>query len=147
MQIESSNLHLKLVDKKPMITLVPMQQSCFYSWHCLGFHTFPTWYVHSPVYITHSAPFNPLTTDDAIWRRLTLATCYQLAQSICASKKGGIGRGSRDNAKGEVSGFQHGVPCTWQLPWLAIEKPWSALTGPFFTLLAQKGSGTPLLPL
>ena len=26
--------------------------------------------------------FNLLTTDDAIWRRLTLAACYQLAQSI-----------------------------------------------------------------
>ena len=27
-------------------------------------------------------PFNPLTTDDAFWRRQILATCYQLAQSI-----------------------------------------------------------------
>ena len=25
---------------------------------------------------------NPLTTDDAFWCRLTLATCYQLAQSV-----------------------------------------------------------------
>ena len=25
---------------------------------------------------------DPLTTDDAIWRRLTLAACYQLAQSV-----------------------------------------------------------------
>ena len=25
---------------------------------------------------------NPLNTDDAIWRRLTLAACYQLEQSI-----------------------------------------------------------------
>ena len=25
---------------------------------------------------------NPLTTNDAIWRHLTLAVCYQLAQSI-----------------------------------------------------------------
>ena len=25
---------------------------------------------------------NPLTTIDAIWHRLTLATCYQLAQSV-----------------------------------------------------------------
>ena len=38
--------------------------------------------------------------------------------------------------------FQHGVPCTWQLPWLAVVKPWSALAGPFLTLLAQTGSGT-----
>ena len=44
-----------------------------------------------------------LTTDDAteMWHRLTLAACYQLAQSVfedrfCASKKGGIG---------EVDGF------------------------------------------
>jgi len=26
-----------------------------------------------------------------------------------------------------VGGFQHGVSCTWQLPWLAVEKPWLAL--------------------
>ena len=25
---------------------------------------------------------NPLTTDDAFWCHLTLATCYQLAQSV-----------------------------------------------------------------
>ena len=25
---------------------------------------------------------NPLTTDDTIWPRLTLAACYQLAQSV-----------------------------------------------------------------
>ena len=29
-----------------------------------------------------SLVLNPLTTDDAIWRRLTLAACYQLAQSV-----------------------------------------------------------------
>ena len=45
---------------------------------------------------------------------------------FCASKKGGMG---------EVGGFHHGVPCTWELPWLAIEQPWWALTGPFLTLL------------
>ena len=26
--------------------------------------------------------FNPLITDYTIWRRLTLAACYQLAQSV-----------------------------------------------------------------
>jgi len=41
--------------------------------------------------------------------------------------------------------FQLGVPFTWQLPWLAVEKPWSAL--PLLTLLAQTGSGTTPLPL
>ena len=25
---------------------------------------------------------NPLTTDDTFWHRLTLAVCYQLAQSV-----------------------------------------------------------------
>ena len=45
---------------------------------------------------------------------------------FCASKKGGMG---------EVGGFHHGVPCTWELPWLAIEQLWSALAGPFLTLL------------
>ena len=49
--------------------------------------------------------------------------------------------------KGRWAGFQHGVPCTWQLPWLAVEKPWSALVGPFLTLLAQTGSETTPLPL
>ena len=29
-----------------------------------------------------------------------------------------------------VGGFQHGVPCAWQLPWLALEWPWSAPAGP-----------------
>ena len=94
-------------------------------------------------YCGTSNAFNPLTTDDAIWHRLTLAACYQLAQSVLKigfvlAKKVG---------QGEVAGFQHGVLCTWQLAWLAVEKPWSALAGPFLTLLAQTGSGTTPLPL
>ena len=86
---------------------------------------------------------NPLTTNDAIWHSLTLAACYQLPQSVLkigfalAKKAGQV----------EVGGFQHGVLCTWQLPWLAVEKPWSALAGPFLTLLAQTGSRTTPLPL
>ena len=50
--------------------------------------------------------------------RLTLATCYQLAQSVLkigfalAKKKGGIGGGGWIHPR---------VPCTWQLPWLARE--------------------------
>ena len=84
---------------------------------------------------------NPLTTDDTIWRRLTLAACYQLAQSILKIgfvQKGGIGGG----------GWVHReVPCTWQLPWLAREEPWSAVAGPFLALLAQTGSGTTPLAL
>jgi len=56
---------------------------------------------------------------------------------FCASKKGGIGGG----------GWVHpGVPCTWQLPWLAREEPWSAVAGPFFTLLAQRAQEPLLSP-
>ena len=33
---------------------------------------------------------------------------------------------------GKVGRFQHGVLCTWQLPWLAVEKPWSTLAWAFF---------------
>ena len=44
---------------------------------------------------------------------------------FCVSKKGGIGGG----------GWVHReVLCTWQLPWLAREEPWSAVAGPFLTL-------------
>ena len=64
-----------------------------------------------------------------------MAACYQLAQSILKigftlAKKVG---------KGGMGGFQHGVPCTWHLPWLAIRKPWSALAGPFLSFLTQTG--------
>ena len=58
---------------------------------------------------------NVLITDNGIWHCLTLATCYQLAQSVlkigfALAKKGGIGGG------GIGGGGQHGVLCTWQLP-------------------------------
>ena len=49
---------------------------------------------------------------------------------FCASKKGGIGEGGW---------VQPRVPCTWQLPWLAVEKPWLALAWPFLSLLTQMG--------
>ena len=50
---------------------------------------------------------NPLTTGGTIWRRLTLAACYQLAQSVLKigfvlAKKGGIGGGGRISARGAV---------------------------------------------
>ena len=49
---------------------------------------------------------------------------------FCASKKGGIGGG----------GWVHPeLPCTWQLPWLAVEKPWLALAWPFLSFLTQTG--------
>ena len=30
----------------------------------------------------HQLTINPLTTDDAFWRRQILTACYQLAQSV-----------------------------------------------------------------
>ena len=48
---------------------------------------------------------------------------------FCASKKGGIGRG----------GWVHPeLLCTWHLPWLGVEKPWSALPWPFLSFLTQR---------
>ena len=64
------------------------------------------------------------------------AICFE--DRFCARKKGGIGGGGW---------VQPGVPCTWQFLWLTVEKPWSALAGPFLTLLAQMGSGTTPLAL
>ena len=73
----------------------------------------------------HRGSLNALTTDDAFWRRQTLAACYQLAQSV--SRKGGTGECTPlgDSA--------------WRLLQLAVEKPWSAPGGPFACLLAQTG--------
>ena len=46
-----------------------------------------------------------------------------------------------------MGGFQRGVPCTWQLPWLAVEKPWSALHGLSISLLlTQMGIDKAPLP-
>ena len=45
------------------------------------------------------------------------AICFE--DKFCASEKGGIGGG----------GWVHReVPCTWQLPWLAREERWSAVS-------------------
>ena len=50
--------------------------------------------------------FNHLTTNDAIWRRLTLAACYQLMQFVLkrgfALTKSGIGGGGRVSAWGTL---------------------------------------------
>ena len=32
-----------------------------------------------------------------------------------------------------VGGYIQEMPYTWQLSWLAAERPWSALVGPFLT--------------
>ena len=41
-----------------------------------------------------------------------------------------------------MDGFQHRVLCAWQLSWLAVEWPWSALAELFLTLLAQMSKET-----
>ena len=45
-----------------------------------------------------------------------------------------------------MGGVQHGVPCKWQLPWLAIEEPWSALAWAFLSFLTQTGVDKAPLP-
>ena len=45
-----------------------------------------------------------------------------------------------------MGGFQHGVPCTWQLPWLAVEKPCSAPAWPFLSSLTETGIDKAPLP-
>ena len=82
-------------------------------------------------------------TDGKCTRHATLATCYKWAQSILKigfvlANKGG---------KGEVGGFKHGVPCTWQLLWMAVEKPWLALGWPFLSFMTQMGVDKTPLPL
>ena len=65
-------------------------------------------------------------------RHATLTVCYQLAQSVL---KIGSGLACRKSGtwQGEVGRHSHDMLCTWQLSWLAIEKPWSALTWPFLS--------------
>ena len=46
---------------------------------------------------------------------LHVISWYNPFYRFCASKKGGMG---------EVGGFHREVPCTWELPWLAIEQLW-----------------------
>ena len=40
---------------------------------------------------------------------------------------------------GEVGGHSHDMLCTWQLSWLAVEKPWLALASPFLIYEVQVG--------
>ena len=41
--------------------------------------------------------------------------------------------------KVEVVGHIQDIPCTCQLPWLAVDQLWSALAGPLLMLLVQTG--------
>ena len=45
--------------------------------------------------------------------RMLSVGAIRFEDRFCLAKKAG---------QREVGGFQHGVLCTWQLPWLAVEK-------------------------
>ena len=76
---------------------------------------------------------NPLTTNDTLWHHLTMAACYQLAQSIL-----NIGSALAERVgQGEVGGCTPLADSAWRLLQLAVEKPWSAPGGPFVRFLAQ----------
>ena len=78
---------------------------------------------------------NPLTTDDAIWRRQILAACYQLAQSVLK-----IGSALAERVgQGEVGGCTALADSAWRWLQLPVEKPWSMPGGPFVWFLAQTG--------
>ena len=78
---------------------------------------------------------NPLTIDDAIWRRQILAACYQLAQSVLK-----IGSAVAERVgQGEVGGCTALADSGWWRLQLPVEKPWSMPGGPLVCFLAQTG--------
>ena len=83
----------------------------------------------------HACNLNPLTTDDAFWRRQILATCYQLAQSVLR-----IGSALAERVEqGEVGGSTTLPDSAWWWLQLPVEKPCSITGGPFVCFLAQIG--------
>ena len=71
----------------------------------------------------------PFAVSD-LGRILSVGAISLKIYRFCGSKNGGIG---------EVTGFQHRMPCTWQLLSLAVEQPWLALVRPFLSVLTQMG--------
>ena len=76
-----------------------------------------------------------LTTDDVFWHRLTLAACYQLAQSVL--KIGSVL--AKRVGEGEVCVCTCLGDSSWRLLQLAVENPWSVPGGPFVCFLKQMG--------
>ena len=68
--------------------------------------------------VTYCRSHNIVNTSDCGCMLSVDAISFE--DRFCASKRGGVGRGGRVSAWVTVS-------CTWQLPWLAVEQPWSAL--------------------
>ena len=86
--------------------------------------------------VVSSLGVNPLPTNYAVWRRLILAACYQLAQSVLK-----IGSALAERVgQGEVGGCTALGGSTWRLLQLAVEKPWSVPGGPFVCFLVQTGA-------
>ena len=92
---------------------------------------------------------NPLTTDDAFWRRQILAASYQLAQSVLK-----IGSALPERVgQGEVGGCTALADSAWRQLQLPVEKPWSMLGGAICLLSCINGRrkhsfhlvGTPFL--
>ena len=70
--------------------------------------------------------------------RMLSVDALRFEDEFCTSKKGGIGGG----------GWVHReLTCTWQLPWLVVEKPWLVLAWPFLSFLTQTGIDKAPLPL
>ena len=57
---------------------------------------------------------------------------YVISDRFCSYKKGELG----GDGQVYVGGHIQDIPCTWWMPWLAVECPWSALTG--LTLLVRR---------
>ena len=92
-----------------------------------------TIYANCAPQISHYA-FNPLPTNDAIWRRQILAACYQLAQSVLK-----IGSALAERVgQGEVGGCTALADSAWRRLQLPVEKPWSMPGGPFVCFLHKR---------
>ena len=88
---------------------------------------------HSSIYVITRESFNPLTTNDAFWHQLTLAACYQLAQSILK-----IGSVLAERVgQGEVGGCTPLVDSAWRLLQLALG-PGQCLVGHLFAFLHKR---------
>ena len=68
--------------------------------------------------LSASFSLNLLTTNDTFWCHLTLAACYQLAQSVLKigsvlAERVGQGEVGRCTPLGDSAGWLHGSCCSW----------------------------------